>query len=92
MEELILKNAAKPSGPVKLKNGWTVEVDRELCIGAATCAALAPLSYALDEEAKAVIPQTIDEDELETILAGAKSCPVDAIVIRDQNGKKIYPR
>ena len=44
------------------------------------------------EEAKAVIPQTIDEDELETILAGAKSCPVDAIIIRDQNGKKIYPK
>ena len=91
-DELVLKDPQRPSGPVKLKNGWTIEVDRELCIGAATCVALAPNSYALDAEAKAIIPQSIDEDDLEAILAGAKSCPVDAIIIRDETGKKIYPQ
>ena len=29
------KDEAKPHGPVKLKNGWTVEGDNAACIGAA---------------------------------------------------------
>jgi len=87
-----LKDSAKPSGPIKLKNGWTVEVDRNLCIGAASCVVLAPEAYALDDEAKAVIPKTIDNDTEDKILAGAKSCPVDAIIIKDEQGKRIHPK
>lgn len=92
MGEEKLKDKDRPSGPIKLKNGWTIAVDRDLCIGAATCAAIAPSAYAMDDEAKAVIVDTIDEEAAEAIIAGAKSCPVDAIIIRDKTGKKIYPK
>lgn len=88
----MLKDTQKPSGPIRLKNGWTIEVDRELCIGAATCIAIAPDSYDLDDESKAVLKDSIDLDTPDTILAGAKSCPVDAIIIRDEHGNRIYPK
>jgi len=87
-----LQDKKKPSGPVKLKNGWIIEVDRQACIGAATCVAIAPDSYDLDDEAKAVIIEGIKRDTEQKILAGAKSCPVDAIVIKDKTGKRIYPK
>ena len=50
-----LKDPQKPSGPVVLKSGYKVWVDRSLCIGAATCIAVSPKTYVLDQEAKAVI-------------------------------------
>lgn len=90
MEEM-LKDPIKPSGPIE-SNGWTVEVDRELCIGAGTCVVIAPKSFALDDEAKAIIVQGIDEDDKDTILAAAKSCPVEAIIIKDKDGNRIYPQ
>ena len=85
-----LKDQKKPSGPVDAQE-WVVTVDRQRCIGAATCAVLAPLTFQLDAEGKAVILASIDDDTRQKILAGAQSCPVDAITIRDKSGKKIYP-
>ena len=87
-----LKDTQKPSGPIKLKNGWTIEVDRPACIGAGTCAAIAAQGFTLDDEAKAVILNSIDQEKSETILAAAKGCPVNAIIIKDAAGKKIYPK
>ena len=40
-----LKDSKNPSGPVTLKSGHKVWVDRNLCIGAATCIAVAPKAY-----------------------------------------------
>lgn len=80
-----------------------VKVDRDLCIGAASCVAVAPKVFELDSEGKAVIKKKdgsatsdfvsysdIDDTE-DTILNSAKSCPVDAIVIVevDDTGKEI---
>ncbi len=80
-----------------------VKVDRELCIGAASCVAVAPNAFDLDSEGKAVIKkkdgsQTSDfvnyqdiNDNEANILNAAKSCPVNAIVIVevDEQGKEI---
>lgn len=80
-----------------------VKVDRNLCIGAATCVAVAPKVFELDSEGKAVIlkkdgSKTSDfvnykdiNDTEESILYAAKSCPVDAIIIveADDQGKEI---
>jgi len=80
-----------------------VRVDRELCIGAASCLALLPEVFELDEEGKAII---ISKDGSKTsewtdyskipidaklILEAARSCPTNAIIIEDDNGKQIYP-
>lgn len=74
----------------KIRN-WTMRIDRDLCIGAATCIALAPKAWALDDEAKAIILDTSEEETNEALLEAAKGCPVMAIFITDENGKQIYP-
>jgi ferredoxin len=69
----------------------TVHIDRNLCIGAATCVAIAPKAWALDDEAKAIILDTSEEETDEMLLESAKSCPVMAIIITDEHGKQLFP-
>ena len=71
--------------------GWTVKVDRNLCIGAASCVAVAPKAFALDGQAIAVILDTAEEEDNSALLDAAKSCPVDAIIITGKDGKQIHP-
>ena len=87
-----LKDQKNPSGPIVLKSGYKVWVDRGLCIGAATCIAVSPKVYALDKEAKAVILDSADEDTIENIIESAKSCPVAAIIIEDEKGNRVFPK
>lgn len=83
-----------------------IMVDRALCIGAASCVAVAPTGFELDAENKAVIrrktpPPSSDttlrkdmEDQTvddETLILAAKSCPTAAISIFDEEGNQIYP-
>ena len=70
---------------------FTVRIDRDLCIGAATCVAIAPKAWALDDEAKAIILDTSGEETDDTLLEAAKGCPVMAIFITDESGKQLYP-
>jgi len=69
-----------------------VHIDRNLCIGAASCVAVAPKAYSLDGEAKAIILPTAAEETDQAIIDGAKSCPVAAIIITDvTTGKQVFP-
>ena len=86
-----LKNTQNPSGPVNVRN-LKVWVDRDLCIGAATCVAVAPKTFNLDSQAKAVILETVEEDTDETIIDAARACPVAAIFIEDEKGNRIFPK
>lgn len=78
---------------------YRVKVDRTLCIGAASCTAVAAKTFALDHEGKSVIKkkdgtttaefvefENID-DTAENILGAAKACPVNAIVIEEVDEK-----
>lgn len=67
-----------------------VEVDRDMCIGAAPCVTIAPGVFQLDEENKAYIVNQKGADA-ETILLAAQSCPVQAIKVFDEAGVQIYP-
>jgi ferredoxin len=73
--------------PLKISK---VEVDRDLCIGAAPCVTVAPGVFQLDEENKAYI---VDQNgaDADTILLAAQACPVQAIKVYDENGVQIYP-
>lgn len=72
-----------------LKIGKIV-VDRNLCIGAASCIAVAPGVFELDSENKAVVYNDKGADN-ETILLAAKSCPTQAILVFDEEGNQIFP-
>lgn len=67
-----------------------IVVDRAKCIGAGSCVAVAPGVFQLDGENLAYVidPDSTDED---TILLAAQSCPVLAIELYDEAGKKIFP-
>ncbi len=65
-------------------------VDRDLCIGAASCIAIAPNVFALDEENKAIVTNPRGADD-ETIILAAQSCPTRAIILFDEEGNQIYP-
>lgn len=75
------------------KSSLIIEYDRNICIGAASCAAIAPLTFVMDDENRAVINAESEEFDMdEVILAGAQSCPVFAIKIIDKKtGKQIFP-
>ena len=66
-------------------------IDRILCIGAASCVAIAPTAFSLDDEAKAIVLPTVGENDDSLILEAAKACPVAAIMVYDETGKQIYP-
>ena len=67
-----------------------IEIDRNLCIGAASCVAIAPEVFELDNENKATVknPRGADDD---TLMLAAKSCPVLAIKIFGKDGKQMFP-
>lgn len=67
-----------------------IYVDRDLCIGAASCVAIAPGVFQLDEENIAYVVNQNAADN-ETILLAAQSCPTKAIILIDEEGKQIYP-
>ncbi len=78
------------SGPIKRKDGVTITIDRDACIGAASCSVIAALTFALDTEQKAVVIDP-DGEDFDTILQAAQSCPTDAIIIHDKDGNQLWP-
>ena len=80
---------AAPEVKKSLKIGKII-VDRNLCIGAASCIAIAPGVFQLDSENKAVVYNEKGADD-ETILLAAKSCPTRAILVFDDEGNQVYP-
>ena len=70
---------------------YKAKVLRDLCIGAASCVAVSPKVFQLDNEAKAIIIDP-NADTDENILEAAQSCPVNAIIIEDENGKQVWPK
>jgi len=63
------------------KSNYVIEYDKNKCIGASSCAAIAPLTFFMNEENRAEIVQEGGLDTDDVILAGATSCPVFAIKI-----------
>jgi len=67
-----------------------IEIKRDICIGAATCTALAPEVFELDEEMKSAVKDPHGHDD-HTIMEAAQSCPTLAIYIYDDAGQQIFP-
>jgi len=82
-----------------------IKVDPDLCIGAASCVTIAPETFQLNDENKAVVldhgtepaPRTyereieVTEAEKENVILAAQSCPTLAIFIYDESGAQLFP-
>jgi len=70
---------------------YKIKVARDLCIGAASCVAVSPGTFQLDDQKKAVIKEG-SADVPENILMAAQSCPTAAITITDtETGEQVWP-
>lgn len=82
-----------------------VRVDEDLCIGAASCIAIDPETFQMNDENKAIVLDRTGEDteekyerwvevtqeEYDRLLLGAQSCPTLAVFIYDEDGKQLFP-
>ncbi len=83
-----------------------ITVDRNLCIGAASCVIAAGSVFELDGENKAVIKlkgekkdsgpaekKNLEDDSItdEALLTSAQSCPTKAVFLYAEDGSQIYP-
>ncbi len=67
-----------------------VVVNRDKCIGAASCMDIAPGVFELDSHKKAVV---IDGESVDigTLIVSADVCPTLAISIYDDDGTLLFP-
>jgi len=86
----VLRKNNQETGERKKGKYKKIIIDRDVCIGAASCVAVAPGTFQLDEDNLAYVVDPDKYDD-ETLLLAAQSCPVNAISVFDENGKKIWP-
>ncbi|KKS30500.1 MAG: hypothetical protein UV60_C0004G0021 [Parcubacteria group bacterium GW2011_GWA2_43_11] len=68
-----------------------VVVDRDLCIAAVSCIAVAGEVWELDDENKVVAKDANAADDA-TLIASAEACPTKAILLFDNSGAQIFPK
>lgn len=84
----------------------TLSIDRDQCIGAASCVAVYPDVFEIDEEAKAVLKLKDGETtskktditaldvtsvDDDILLLAAQSCPTAAVYLYDEEGNQVFP-
>lgn len=76
------------SDPKKISR---VEVKKDLCIGSASCVAIAPDIFDLGDDGKSYVKKGAKFDDVAKIMDAARSCPVGAIKVYDENGQNVSP-
>ena len=67
-----------------------VEIDVDLCVGFGDCVEVAPTSFELDGDDLAAFVRP-EDDTRARLLEACRSCPVDAITVRDRDGRLLVP-
>lgn len=81
-------DAVKPAGQPKIAR---IEVDRDLCIGAESCAVVSPEAFYMDETNIAVVQENALDAPQDQIWEAAQVCPVAAVLLFDESGNQVYP-
>jgi ferredoxin len=63
-----------------------IEIDRSLCSGFGSCADTAPAVFRLGDDGIAVA--LVEESDAPAALEAARSCPMGAIVLYDEEGRE----
>ena len=65
--------------------GWTIVVDREVCMGSGLCIVYAPNTFVHDDEPKAVVANPTG-DTLDAIRIAVEACPTGALsLVEDES-------
>ena len=73
---------------------YKIEFDREACIGAAACCAVAPANWVMREDGKPdLMHNEIGDDKLKENIEAAEVCPVRVILLKEKKtGKQLAPQ
>jgi ferredoxin len=66
---------------------WSIEVDRELCMGSGMCIVYAPATFAHDEHTKAVVVDPAG-DPIDAIRNAVQACPTSALRLVTQDDEQ----
>lgn len=70
-----------------------IVVDRDLCIAAVSCIAVADTTFELDGDNIVVVKADgANAADDETLLMSAESCPTKAIILIDKEGTQVFPK
>lgn len=68
-----------------------IVVDRDLCIAAVSCIAVADTTFELDDQ-NIVVVKGADAADDATLQMAAESCPTKAILLFDKQGNQVFPK
>jgi ferredoxin len=72
---------------------YKVVVIKDKCIGAASCVAVSPKTFELNDQQIAKVLPTVKTETDENLLLAAQSCPTLAIEVYDTaTGEKVWPK
>lgn len=69
---------------------YKIVVDRDKCQGIGACVGAAPDVFEIDSEGKAVVIEGYGTSD-DAVLTAAEACPLEAIVLYDEDGGQVYP-
>ena len=70
---------------------YTIEYDRDGCIGAGSCVGACSSNWSMGDDNKAnVLKREIEEEELQCNKEAAEACPVNVIhIINNETGERL---
>ena len=73
--------------------GLTVRIRRDTCVATGNCMKLAKDTFEYDEERICSFRPDSDKAEIdrERLIEACSVCPVEALIVIDEQGKKIVP-
>ena len=69
----------------------TIKIDRSTCIASANCMVVSPDAFEFDNDSICAFAAGVDTVDRETLIEACKICPVEALIVLDENGNKIVP-
>lgn len=87
----------QPASSSNPPSKYIIEIDRSKCISVANCVAIAADVFELDAEQIAILKEPDPTTKAyasddETIMLAARSCPTQAIIIKDrETGQILFP-
>jgi ferredoxin len=71
--------------------GFTVQIDRLICVGFGDCIEVDPTPFQFDDEGIATLRQELDGVDREALVEACRLCPVDALTVLDPDGEQLVP-
>jgi len=72
-------------------SGFTVRIDRNVCIATANCMKVAEDVFEFDEEQICSFRSHEGTIDRERLIEACRVCPVDALIVIDERGEQIVP-